>query len=728
MTEEPRNVILRGDAYPELDDLAAGAPFWRGNPRWDLNIFARRTRRAYERPDPAYGSPAHMIVGICRELHRATLNRNTSDGTVAHLATMLMDALSPGDLKGRERCRRYLAAFGQREEAMTGYDRRKNILSGRSLPTVTELEDGLPFYADSIRRDIVAFAESELRRHDELAADDATWNGPDYWNALKALSDAASDDTKSSASLQDAVHRVMAGMANWSLSRARCLVYMRALGTLGEGEQSEPMPDDYLIHRIADIHSGRAFPGADELLCGMPFYKDSIHWDMRAFVGNIMREERELARDDEGRVMSLCRHLQSAVGDASLPDRELEDIVAYLMDALPEDKREERLRCRFYIAVFGDYVSQVHIACDAVSAAIAAAKKERPTDADIRLIGSALGWVAASAAHDNFALLSRHAKPEMMNSSFETARVHGRTLVDFLKSGPVVTRQDRKDTWRRMHGSLKDQGNGTKLSAPELDEVLSEASPEPREDDPERIALRRLLERGGSLIPEQEAADRLEVESEVVRDLAGTANMIGIPQGDTFVYPDCQIKGNGLVPGLQSALSSFPILDPWKRLAWLLSENPALDGQTPLDALQQPEWRDAVIKASQEYKDATEPRYGDERKRHLIRMIGGAMEEDLMADWLRMPPEKLRKHAEAGDLIAVELDGRWQFPAFQAKDDMTLLTVREMLAALPLRDQWRRIEWLLSHPLGLGGLSPLETLRIGKSREVIDCARYGADF
>src|SRR4051812_27472639 len=88
--------------------------------------------------------------------------------------------------------------------------------------------------------------------------------------------------------------------------------------------------------------------------------------------------------------------------------------------------------------------------------------------------------------------------------------------------------------------------------------------------------------------------------------------------------------------------------------------------------------------------------------RWLIKMVGGAVEEELSADRLQIPVEQLRKHGEDGDLIALEIDGRTVYPAFQMKDAMTVLTVRETLAVLPLRNQWRRTEWFLTHPLGLG--------------------------
>jgi hypothetical protein len=57
-----------------------------------------------------------------------------------------------------------------------------------------------------------------------------------------------------------------------------------------------------------------------------------------------------------------------------------------------------------------------------------------------------------------------------------------------------------------------------------------------------------------------------------------------------------------------------------------------------------------------------------------------------------MPVEQLRQHAKAGDLLAVEFDGGTGFPAFQLKDAVTVLTIREALAVLSISDQWFRLE------------------------------------
>jgi hypothetical protein len=63
--------------------------------------------------------------------------------------------------------------------------------------------------------------------------------------------------------------------------------------------------------------------------------------------------------------------------------------------------------------------------------------------------------------------------------------------------------------------------------------------------------------------------------------------------------------------------------------------------------------------------DATQHTDVAERKQWLIRKAGGVLEEELVADWLGMSLPALRRYTEAGELIAVGLDGRTVYPAFE---------------------------------------------------------------
>jgi hypothetical protein len=126
----------------------------------------------------------------------------------------------------------------------------------------------------------------------------------------------------------------------------------------------------------------------------------------------------------------------------------------------------------------------------------------------------------------------------------------------------------------------------------------------------------------------------------------------------------------------------------------------------------------------QKYRDdAIQPCDVAERKRWLIRRAGGVLEEDLVADWLGMSLPELRRHAEAGDLIALDVDGRTVYPAFQLKNAMTVLNVREILAVMPIKAPWMRLEWFLTSDTALDDNTPLEALQKGLREVVLDYAR-----
>jgi hypothetical protein len=119
---------------------------------------------------------------------------------------------------------------------------------------------------------------------------------------------------------------------------------------------------------------------------------------------------------------------------------------------------------------------------------------------------------------------------------------------------------------------------------------------------------------------------------------------------------------------------------------------------------------------------------GDIVKNELLRRAGGYLEEELAANWLGMTTEELRQRAEAGDLLAVSFDGRLLVPAFQLRNSMTLLRSREILAELPIRSPWRRLEWWLTSNDALGGQTHLEAFQRGREAEVREIARsHGAD-
>ena len=100
-----------------------------------------------------------------------------------------------------------------------------------------------------------------------------------------------------------------------------------------------------------------------------------------------------------------------------------------------------------------------------------------------------------------------------------------------------------------------------------------------------------LLERAGGALQPREVAVLLRMSRQAVgkRRMAGT--LLGVPTGRRgYEYPACQFVDGGVVGGLAEVLSAFDEdVDPWMRLAFLMTANDSLGGELPMDALRRGE-------------------------------------------------------------------------------------------------------------------------------------------
>jgi hypothetical protein len=94
-----------------------------------------------------------------------------------------------------------------------------------------------------------------------------------------------------------------------------------------------------------------------------------------------------------------------------------------------------------------------------------------------------------------------------------------------------------------------------------------------------------LLERAGGTLGVGQVAGLLRVSRQAVDKRRKAGKLIAVPAGQDYVYPACQFTDEGIVPGLDKSLEAMPIRDPWMRLEWLLTEDDALEGMSPLAAL-----------------------------------------------------------------------------------------------------------------------------------------------
>lgn len=114
---------------------------------------------------------------------------------------------------------------------------------------------------------------------------------------------------------------------------------------------------------------------------------------------------------------------------------------------------------------------------------------------------------------------------------------------------------------------------------------------------------------------------------------------------------------------------------------------------------------------------------GEVRKAELIKLAGGLYMPSYVAAILKTPEPLIEERRRAGELIAVETGEGYRFPACQFTPDGIVKGLSEVLAVMPIRHDWMRLEWLLVSDDALEGISPLEALRAGRLEDVIDIAR-----
>jgi hypothetical protein len=350
-------------------------------------------------------------------------------------------------------------------------ERQKNILAGREIPTAAELEAGFPFYKDSIREDMNVWAESMLQRKPEEP--DSGWDCTRYPVALRSLRDGATDGLKTNESLVEIVLQVVDALPPWSLAdHRRCRVYLRLLRTQPTPQDEErrqtlsgvadadagrhaprvhannldrhldptTMQTNDPPERMRDILAGKAWPEAIELLGGMPFFKGSLHEDMRHYAGRLLGgiERDGYSRDDwdeyEGSIIHQARRLRKAASNEASTQWDFRPIVERLLFTFPTGYHEGLLRCSYYRAALGVRWAQVDMASTAVSLALVSAESGSPSESDYQLIATALGWLAELAA-DDLALV-RQSKPICCDAPEDTARHYGQILVDFMRMRP----------------------------------------------------------------------------------------------------------------------------------------------------------------------------------------------------------------------------------------------------------------------------------------------------
>ncbi len=143
---------------------------------------------------------------------------------------------------------------------------------------------------------------------------------------------------------------------------------------------------------------GIHLPDSEELLLGMPFMALDIERDIHAVAERLLPRFRKPVKEVPLARLVHCLE-QATVSPEADQVRDLMFAFAEAGELLKDDGRPFLLRCRIYLAHFGDPRAAVALACDCVGAALS-------TDPDppqgLALIESALAWLAAAAGDREF--------------------------------------------------------------------------------------------------------------------------------------------------------------------------------------------------------------------------------------------------------------------------------------------------------------------------------------
>jgi hypothetical protein len=114
-------------------------------------------------------------------------------------------------------------------------------------------------------------------------------------------------------------------------------------------------------------------------------------------------------------------------------------------------------------------------------------------------------------------------------------------------------------------------------------------------------ARRELLEKEGGTLTAQEVANLLNISRQAVHKRHRAGRLLAVDCGrHGHAYPAWQFTAGGVLPGLEQVLGALSGHDSWMQLAFFVSENTALDGDTPLAALRR-NALDAVLRAARLY-------------------------------------------------------------------------------------------------------------------------------
>jgi hypothetical protein len=115
--------------------------------------------------------------------------------------------------------------------------------------------------------------------------------------------------------------------------------------------------------------------------------------------------------------------------------------------------------------------------------------------------------------------------------------------------------------------------------------------------------------------------------------------------------------------------------------------------------------------------------HGAELRSQLLDQAGGTLGAGQAAALLGVSRQAIDKRRRAHALLAVRQGGDWHYPRCQFAENDTVEGLPRVLKTLAHVSPWTALDFLLAPDSALGGVAPLEALRVGRREEVLRLAR-----
>ena len=97
--------------------------------------------------------------------------------------------------------------------------------------------------------------------------------------------------------------------------------------------------------------------------------------------------------------------------------------------------------------------------------------------------------------------------------------------------------------------------------------------------------MQALLKVEGGSIKVGEVQKILGISRQAIARRREQGKLLALPLSRTFLFPAWQFSAKGMWPGMEEVLLALRDLDPWMKLAFLLTSNGRLEGKIPLEEL-----------------------------------------------------------------------------------------------------------------------------------------------